>query len=99
METKKTTEITPKTMIINAKISGSMRATFKDEDGEVMKNYDGPVPEFMPEQHWGDYINLEIDIETGRILNWEAPRQDVADFMNAPENTADFTDPDEELAP
>ena len=39
METKKT----PKTMIINAKISGSMRAAFKDGNGEAMKNYDGPV--------------------------------------------------------
>ncbi len=96
METKKTTETTPKTMIINAKISGSMRAAFKDEDGEVMKNYDGPVPELMPGKHWGDYINLEIDIETGRILNWEATRQDVADFLNAPENATDFTAPDTE---
>ena len=92
METKKT----PKTMIITTKISGSMRAAFKDEDGEVMKNYDGQVPEFMPEKHWGDYINLEIDIETGRILNWKATRQDVADFMNASENAADVTDPDTE---
>ncbi len=50
----------------------------------------------MPEKHWGDYINLEIDIETGRILNWDATRQDVAEFMNAPENAADFTDPDTE---
>ncbi len=96
MKTKKTTETTLKTMIINAKISGNMRAAFKGENGEAMKNYDGPVPEFMPGKHWGDYINHEIDIETGRILNWDATRQDVADFMNAPENAADFTDPESE---
>ena len=27
----------------------------------------------MPEQHFGDYIYLDIDIETGQITNWEKP--------------------------
>jgi len=27
----------------------------------------------MPEEHYGDYVELEIDIETGVILNWKRP--------------------------
>lgn len=26
----------------------------------------------MPDEHWGDYVILEIDIATSKILNWKA---------------------------
>jgi hypothetical protein len=65
-----------------------------DKDGQVIKFYDGAVPKFMPEEHWGDYIRLEIDLKTGRILNWTATKQDVIAFMSDPNNADDFSDPD-----
>lgn len=40
------------------------------EDGKVTKTHDGYVPKFMPGEHFGDYIELDIDIETGQIVNW-----------------------------
>lgn len=43
------------------------------EDGNVTKDYDGYVPEFMPGEHWGDYVELQIDIDTGQIVNWKRP--------------------------
>ena len=40
------------------------------EDGNVTKTHDGYVPDFMPGEHFGDYIELDIDISTGQIVNW-----------------------------
>ena len=52
---------------ITAKCSGMFSASM---DG---KEYDGYVPDFMPGDHYGDYVMLEIDIETGHIVNWKKP--------------------------
>ena len=43
------------------------------EDNEVTATHDGYVPNFMPEEHYGDYIEIDIDIDTGMILNWKKP--------------------------
>jgi hypothetical protein len=40
--------------------------------------YDGYVPKWFPNpnvQHYGDYVELSIDVETGKILNWKKPNQ------------------------
>lgn len=31
------------------------------------------VPGFFPGDHYGDYLILDIDIETGQIRNWKKP--------------------------
>ncbi len=41
-------------------------------DGKDVKETNGYVPEIMPE-NGGDYIELEIDIDTGMLLNWKKP--------------------------
>ena len=43
------------------------------ENNKPVSNYDGYVPDWMPDDHWGDYVQLEIDIDTGKILNWHKP--------------------------
>ena len=43
------------------------------EDGKETAKHDGYVPDFMPEQHYGDYIELDIDIDSGMITNWKTP--------------------------
>lgn len=43
------------------------------EDGKVTNEYSGYVPTFFPEEHYGDYIELDIDIDTGKITNWKKP--------------------------
>jgi len=85
METKETTRRTPKKMYLNAKVMSGCNASFMDKDGQVIKFYDGAVPKFMPEEHWGDYIRLEIDLKTGRILNWTGTKQDIVAFLNDPD--------------
>jgi hypothetical protein len=57
---------------ISAKCSDLCWASLK-EDGKEVATHDGYVPDFMPGTHYGDYIELSIDIDTGQILNWEKP--------------------------
>ena len=60
------------TVKISAKCSDLFNATLV-HDGNVIGQYDGYVPNWMPGDHYGDYVELEIDIATGQILNWEHP--------------------------
>ena len=40
---------------------------------QIGTDYSGYVPEWMPGEHFGDYVELDIDVETGKILNWDKP--------------------------
>jgi len=72
-----------KTVFVVAKCSDMCHVTFKDEKGNDIGERDDYVPDWMPEQHWGDYVELEIDIATGLILNWKKPTQkELKDSMN-----------------
>ena len=43
-----------------------------DQDGEtICHKGDCYVPGFFPGNHSGDYLMLNIDIDTGTITNWE----------------------------
>ena len=57
---------------ITAKCSDLFGATLVTDKGKF-KVYDGYVPKFMPGEHYGDYVILDIDVETGKILNWMPP--------------------------
>jgi hypothetical protein len=48
---------------------------FQEKNGResIVGEYDGYVPDFFPGQHFGDYVELEIDVDTGMILNWKKP--------------------------
>ena len=35
------------------------------------------VPDFMPEHHYGDYVELDIDVDSGQIINWKVPTDKV----------------------
>jgi hypothetical protein len=38
----------------------------------------------MPGEHFGDYLILDIELATGRILNWTPPSKDqIEDFIKA----------------
>lgn len=37
------------------------------------EDYEGYVPDFFPEEHYGDYVYLDIDVNTGKITNWKKP--------------------------
>lgn len=74
IDQKKTVQTDVKTMHIHVKCADRFGYSLKDAQGdEVYDQCDGYVPGFMPEDHYGDYIILDIDLETGQILNWKAP--------------------------
>jgi hypothetical protein len=66
-----------KTVSMYLKVSDSFSCQIKDDQGKIVKDYDGYVPKFMPGEHYGDYVILEIDIDTGHVINWKRPSQEV----------------------
>lgn len=70
---KETKKVNAKILRINAKCADSCFASLEDDQGNELKDHDGYVPNFMPGQHYGDYIILDIDIDSGQIINWTPP--------------------------
>lgn len=58
---------------VSAKCSDLCWIGALDSQGNEIAEGDGYVPDFMPGDHYGDYIMLDIDVETGKILDWTAP--------------------------
>lgn len=71
---QKTVQVDVKTLEIYCKVRDRFTYTLKDAQGEeVHVQDDGYVPDFMPGEHYGDYIILTIDLETGTVTNWQKP--------------------------
>lgn len=71
---KKEIQVEAKTLSIHMKVSDQFSARLLDQNGDVIHDQeDGYVPGFMPGEHYGDYVMLEIDIDTGKITNWKPP--------------------------
>ncbi len=81
IRTKKT--VTPKILKIFMKVRDEFSADLFDDKGVVIhEQEDGYVPGFMPEGG-GDYLVLDIDIDTGTIINWKVPSgEQVAEWVN-----------------
>lgn len=63
-----------KTLKISAKCSDLMFATLYDGDGkQIGTEHDGYVPDWLGKDGYGDYVNFDIDIASGQILNWKIP--------------------------
>ena len=71
MDKKK--KLTPAVLEICGKTSDLCFASLQTKSGEVIKEHDGYVPDMMPGEHYGDYIMINIDINTGKIINWKKP--------------------------
>ena len=64
------------TIRITAKCSDMFSAELLQD--KASKEYDGYVPAWFPNsnvEHYGDYVQLHIDLETGQIINWKCPTQ------------------------
>jgi len=59
------------------KVCDRFTAEVFDEAGNNIRTIeDEYVPDCFPGQHYGDYLELDIDIETGQIINWKKPTPD-----------------------
>lgn len=68
-------------IIISAKCSDCCFTDLIDETGNSIITRDGYVPSFMPDGG-GDYVELDIDPDTGRILNWTATKESIEEYIN-----------------
>jgi len=70
----KTVPVVAKEIRIHLKVSDMFGAAIHDDAGnELGGQEDGYVPDFMPGQHYGDYVILNIDLDTGLVTNWKQP--------------------------
>ena len=60
------------TVSISAKCSDMFFASInKDGEGQIGE-YDGYVPKVFGPNGYGDYVELEVNVETGQIVGWDA---------------------------
>jgi hypothetical protein len=63
-------------IVVSAKVSDMFAAHLKirgdTRDKVIGEEYIGYVPSFFPGNS-EDYLELEIDVDTGIILNWKVP--------------------------
>jgi len=81
---KKTVNVNVKELRIHLKVRDSFSATLIDDQGDEIYYCENEyVPSFMPGDHYGDYVYLNIDIDSGVILNWSKPSvEDVLTFID-----------------
>jgi len=63
------------TIKLCAKTVDSLGLKYLDKDGNFVGSRNDYVPDYFPEEHYGDYVEFDIDVETGQILNWVKPTQ------------------------
>ena len=74
LEIEKKVKVQAKTLAIHMKVSDRFSAVLRDQDGSIIHDQtDGYVPDFMPGEHYGDYVILDIDMDTGMVTNWKKP--------------------------
>lgn len=82
---KKEVQVEAKTLCLHLKVRDEFTAELLDQDGAtIFDQEDGYVPGFMPGEHFGDYVILHIDIDTGQIINWTKPTaEDIQKWITA----------------
>lgn len=68
---------------INAKCSDLCQTIIKDDSGKILFENDGYVPDFMPDEHYGDYVILDIDVKTGKIINWNTTELKIKKYIES----------------
>lgn len=66
-------------MRMSVKCSDMFSCTITDGNKTLIEDYCDYVPDFMPDDHYGDYVMLDIDLDTGKIVNW---RPDAKKLVN-----------------
>ena len=81
---KKAVQVEAKVLKIHLKVRDEFTASLEDQNGEtIYAQDDGYVPGFMPGEHYGDYVILDVDLDTGKILNWKTPSgTDIEKWIN-----------------
>jgi hypothetical protein len=73
----------PKTVRVRANYLGHFKWDFFNKNGERMRLYDCCIPEFIPGERDGENMCLEIDLKTGKIVNWDVTKEMVKAFFDS----------------
>ena len=82
----KVVQVEAKTMCICLKVRDEFACDIHDQDGNCIGWYEGYVPGFFPGDHGGDYVELEINLDTGMIENWRVPTAEQIEKLINEEN-------------
>lgn len=83
IDQNKTVKVNAKKLSLHLKVVDMFTAGLYDQDGHEIADYEGYVPGFMPGEHFGDYVILDIDIDTGQITNWKPPtKEQIEEFIS-----------------
>jgi hypothetical protein len=74
-------------MSMTVKCSDMFYCNISDGEKYVLEDYEGYVPDFMPDDHYGDYVILDIDLDTGKIVNWRPNITEQVDRFIAENNS------------
>ncbi|AIC20609.1 hypothetical protein EY04_17365 [Pseudomonas chlororaphis] len=80
---QKTVQVDVTELRLHIKVCDSFAAGLQDAQGTEVGSYEGYVPDFFPGEHFGDYLILNIDLETGQIKNWRKPKASDIEKMIA----------------
>lgn len=85
IEKTKIVKVQAKTLQLCLKVRDEFTASLLDQDNQTIHIQDeGYVPRFMPGEHYGDYVMLDIDLETGQITNWKKPSaKEIQDWISS----------------
>jgi len=80
----KKVQVEAKTLHVHLKVTDRFCCSITDQDNqELVSKSDIYVPGFMPGEHYGDYVILDIDLDTGQIKNWKTPSSEqIEEFIN-----------------
>lgn len=78
---KKTVQADVTEIRLHMKVCDRFEAGVFDTEGDKVRGYEGYVPGFFPGEHYGDYLILNIDIETGQITNWRKPNAEQLEAL------------------
>ena len=87
IEATEVVKVNAKTLKLHLKVCDRFTGVLESATGTQLKEFDGYVPDFMPGEHYGDYVILDIDIDTGQITNWVQPTaEELQDWLSPEEN-------------
>lgn len=79
---------------VTGKTSDCCFVTHTDDDGKII-SMDGYVPKFATDKDYGsDYISIEIDAETGQVLDWERRKPQLDQYVKDIKNRIQEEDED-----
>ena len=71
-----------KTLKLHLKVRDCCSFTIEDAEGNELTQHDDYVPGFFPGDPHGDYIILDIDLNTMQVTNWTLKPDDLQEFID-----------------